>query len=403
MNKEKINFTSSCAPGVPYMKNMIFIPANMPGSQMMSNINFIPANLPGVPYMNNSKHKQFKLSWWEENSFYYYPYMLISAFYGIQHKDFRKKFNISDDFIIIGDSGGFQNMTQNANLNKLNVLRWQEENCQIGLTFDEPILGNDSEKIKLKKQINTVKNAYYALDNKKKKDFKLYAVFQGHSLDEQKTIHDAYKEEGDITKFDGFAIGGMVPIAGNTCLITKILLTFIDNVKQYKKPLHFFGISGNKLLPLLIYLQLKLNIPITFDSSSFGGGAIRREFLFENNKLFFGRNKNHNLKEIPCNCPVCKLCLIDDFESKDSKSGGLISLHNLYKIIYNIEKLKSLSTDINLFKDYIKKNYPEKVNMLIDYIDEYFENGLLLANEKFKFKLKINDTKKSTQNKLFDF
>ncbi len=41
--------------------------------------------------------------------------------------------------------------------------------------------------------------------------------------------------------------------------------------------------------------------------------------------------------------------------------------------------------------------------MLIDYIDEYFENGLLLANEKFKFKLKINDTKKSTQNKLFDF
>jgi hypothetical protein len=63
--------------------------------------------------------------------------MLVSAFYGLKWKDnFRQYYNMPDDFIIIGDSGGFQNMTMNANLDPIEVLRWQEKHCQIGLSFD---------------------------------------------------------------------------------------------------------------------------------------------------------------------------------------------------------------------------------------------------------------------------
>jgi len=119
-----------------------FIPANMPGCQMMSNLNFVPVSSSAtigpvgsydnigkfIPQMNpdmnrlNHQYKEFKFSWWEPNSFFYYPYLLISAFYGLQYRNIREQYNIPKEVTIIGDSGGFQNMTQDGTVNPLQVL-----------------------------------------------------------------------------------------------------------------------------------------------------------------------------------------------------------------------------------------------------------------------------------------
>ncbi len=384
------------------LEQIKFVPANMPGCQMMSNLKFTPAVLDGIckinhlnyipapgspeagrfhlkyvlasigidrPFINSkvSNHIQngYKLSWWEPNSFFQYDSMLISAYYGMKWKDnFREFFNIPNDFIIIGDSGGFQNMTQNANLNPIEVLRWQEKHCQIGLTFDLPIFKDDSYKIKQQKQIQTTKNAQVALEKRENKGLKLYAVFQGHNIEEQEYMLECYQKYTDgIEKFDGIAIGGLVPISGNTEMLIKVLTLFCYNTSKYNKPIHFFGLSGNKIIPYIIYLQRLFNLDITFDSSSYGAGAIRREFWIGNGKKKINCMKE-NYDKIPCDCPVCSIVKdFNEYKKDGSIAGGLISLHNLYQTLQHIEKMKKTELKLNnkykRFIDIMKDKGPE--------------------------------------------
>jgi len=371
--------------------DMKYIPANMPGCQMMGNLDYVPASI-GTIYNAYDKCKYIpcsssapgpsgvteetvkRLSWWEENSFFRYPCLLITAFYGMKWKDnFRDFFNIPDDFIIIGDSGGFQNMTQNANLNPIDVLRWQEKHCQIGLTFDLPLMDDDYKTIKYKQE-QTAKNAGIAFNNRQNKKLKLYAVFQGHSLEQQKYMIKCYNDNISLDKFDGIAIGGLVPIACDTERLIIVLTTFCYNIKDYNLPVHFFGLSGNKIAPYIIYLEKVFGLQITFDSSSYGAGAIRREF-WKGNGLEKIKVQETNLDKIPCDCPVCSVVQDwKEYQKNGSLPGGLISLHNLYQTIQYIETLKTKSPELNpkykKFIDIMKGFGPDKAFQILDKIPE---------------------------------
>jgi queuine/archaeosine tRNA-ribosyltransferase len=149
--------------------------------------NYIPAEMPALVlhYLENKQNKS--LFWGTKTSVIQYPFMLVSTYFGLKVPNFRdelKKYDLMDNFLIFGDSGGFQNYSMNANLNPIDVLRWQEKNCDIAATFDYPI-GPDDNNNKIKeKQIKTVDNAYMALNNKQT-NIKIYAAVQGHSIDEQ--------------------------------------------------------------------------------------------------------------------------------------------------------------------------------------------------------------------------
>ena len=232
-------------------------------------------------------------------------------------------------------------MTQNADLDPLTVLRWQEANCDIALTFDLPIFLNDTLQTKEYKLKQTAKNAIFALSKRQNKKLKLYAVFQGHTAKEQTSMLNYYGDS--IKDFDGIAIGSLVPIAGNTEKLVKILTLFCYNMKDYKKPVHFFGLSGNKIIPYIIYLSKKFNLHITFDSSSYGAGAIRREFWLGN-----GSKKINCMKEyydkMPCDCPVCSV--VKDwkvYQQDGSLAGGLISLHNLYQTLMFVKESQTMN------------------------------------------------------------
>ncbi len=415
------------------MKNK-FIPANMPGCQMMSNLNYIPAQpelyrmklnyIPAsygsdAPLINNKVNNykfipcsssasigppgattdtSKKLSWWEDISFFKYPCILISAFYGIKWPDnFREYFNIPDDFTIVGDSGGFQNMTQDINMDTLDILRWQEKNCDIGFTFDLPFYNDDTKKSKQEKQIKTVENAYFALNNRENKNLKLYAVIQGHTSEEQNFILDEYKKQGKIEDFDGFAIGGLVPISGNIKYLVKVLTNFVYKIKEHNKSLHFFGLSGLRIIPIIAYIQSKVSFNITFDSASYGSGSIRKEYWLDYGRysLEFSDKNPNTIEYLPCKCPICSVCSPDDMREKGSVSGGLIALHNLYQSIQYVNMIYSLIKDREIFKDYIKKNNPESLEF-INYIDCAFEKGIEFANKKYMNDLSVKKDSKSS-------
>ncbi len=365
--------------------------------------NFIPANIIGVTenmrnlsFVDKYK-KEYKFSWWESNSFFYYPYILISAFYGLKHKDIRKKYNIPKNVCIIGDSGGFQNQMFGGTVNPLKVLEWQENNCDIGFIFDNPInVGNDKKTI-LQKQITTVENGVLALKNKTNSNLKLYGVIQGYSYEDQKQIINLYQKTNTFEQYDGFCLGGIVPLSQNLNEITQIITIFCECFKHYKKPLHILGVSGTKTMAIMNYLQALYNFEVfTYDSSSYGGGAIRLEFinLFDKFKISIGNNSQNILKKIPCICPVCiKISNIDILRNGGSIPGGLLALHNLYQYIQFSHFLFSLKDDINLLKNYMI-SFLGIQKELIDFIDMSFKQNYQQSYSKYSYLFKQPQTGK---------
>ena len=386
-----------------------FIPANMPGCQMMSNLNFVPVSSSAtigpvgsydnignfVPQMApetnrlNYQFKEYKFSWWEPNSFFYYPYLLISAFYGLKYKNIRKEYNIPNEVLIIGDSGGFQNMTQQGTVNPIEVLQWQEENCNIGFIFDHPIQTDESKDIKFKKQTSTVENGQLVLKNRKNFNMKLYGVIQGHSYEEQQQILKMYYDTNTFDQYNGFSIGGLVPISGNTETLVQVLTCFFDNFKDYKNPLHILGLSGTTSIALINYLMATYNKDnLTYDSSTYGAGAIRLEWnsILNNFDISFGTNKNQNtLKKLPCICPVCSI--VKDAEivkQGGSIPGAILSLHNLWQYIQYSYFISSLRDDKEILKNFILKR--TNLNLkLLNFIDEAKEKGYQDAYNKYSY------------------
>jgi len=364
-------------------------------------LNYIPAdNLQLQCTRNKIKHKFYKLSWWEKESFFKYDSLLISAFYGMKWKtNFRKFFNIPDSTFIMGDSGGFQNLTQNANLNCLEVLRWQENNCDSGFVLDYPLLSSLSLKEKKEYQHKTIDNAIYMHKNRKNDKFKLYAVVHGHNEKDVDYMIDLYKNVIDISNFDGIGVGVARNVT-NLKFTIKLIVTMIYKLKTFNKNMHLFGISGLNIIPLIAYLQTKVNFNITFDSSSYGCGAIRKEYWVDYGRhtLEFSEKNMSSIKNLPCNCPVCSTCTVEDMKKSGSISGGLIYLHNLYQITSFIKQIYSLVNDNESFFKYIKLNYKEDYLKYFDYIDMVFEKGLDDANKKYG----LADQKERLQKTIWD-
>jgi len=412
-------------PPPPHMVNKVnFIPANMPGCQMMSNLNFIPVsssanvgpcgsfpnigtfipqmtpetnrlNLGYVPSKDigegssRFKWNEYKFSWWEQNSFFYYPSFLLSAYYGIKYSDLRKQYNIPKEVTIFGDSGGFQNMSLDATLSPLSVLEWQENNCDVGFIFDNPIFMDDDEQTKIKKQVTTVENGHIALKNRRSQyPLRLYGVIQGHTMEEQKRIINLYKDFGDFDAYDGFSIGGLVPIAGKLSEMTKVLTTFFENFKDDNRPLHILGTSGLNSMTIINYLMMRYKKDhITFDSSTYGSGARRLEWdhLTMNYTIAFQTENPNKLTELPCLCPVCSVVRQTNEVTKGgSTPGAILSLHNLWQYIQYSHFLSCVRKDENIFRKFILSRNDSGLNSGISFIDSVFDIGYDQTMKKYK-------------------
>ena len=340
----------------------------------MGKITYIPANMPGGPIMNNYKRFGHVISWWNENSFFKYDKLLVSAYFGFNYPSFREYYKIPKDVIVYGDSGGFQNLTMNANLDPIKVLRWQEKNCDVGFTFDFPLI-EKNKTIRYGKMVKTAINSEIAYNKKENKDMKLYACFHGQSNKEQLFMIEEYEKRIGLEKFDGIAYGGLVESAGNITHLVKILALFCYNVKRFNKPVHFFGLSGERIMKCIKYISDKFDMDISFDSTSYTSGARRREFwLLEEKKKI--KTMSVMLDKMPCDCPVCSV--VSDWKeyTKDKGLGGtLISLHNLHQTIQYVEKLKQKEVKLNhnyeRFIDIMFEHGPNKAFQILDKLPEY--------------------------------
>ena len=145
-----------------------------------------------------------QFNWWKEQGMLWYPGMLTSAYYGMDYPDYRKEIDLpsKDDYLLIGDSGGFQEMKGKPNKGIHEILRWQEDNCNIGITKDFPIGPKASSEDFTKHMRKSTRNA---MDMRKylDSDMKLYCVYFGRSKKEFQAFH----KNQELNEFDGACLG----------------------------------------------------------------------------------------------------------------------------------------------------------------------------------------------------
>lgn len=176
------------------------------------------------------------------------------------------------------DSGGFASLFANAKVVKrkglgvivfkgeegtsettpYDVIETQESIADIAFTLDFPIPPGTEKKETTKRFDLTVANAMWATDNRRRRDMPLYACIQAWDKQSAKECARAYSKQ----KFDGVAIGGLVPRSSNLDLIKEI----VEGVKEEigHLPVHVFGLGKPSTVELLFSMGVD-----TVDSSSY--------------------------------------------------------------------------------------------------------------------------------------
>jgi tRNA-guanine family transglycosylase len=126
------------------------------------------------------------------------------------------------------------------------ILQFQEERADVAFTLDFPIPPTmESEEAKRRLAL-TIANAHWALANRRRRDLPLFACIQGWDLDSYLACAKNYLG----AKFDGLALGGMVPRMRDKDFVLD-LVTRIKTMHP-ELPLHVFGLGQPELVASLI-------------------------------------------------------------------------------------------------------------------------------------------------------
>ncbi|KYK30915.1 MAG: hypothetical protein AYK19_04660 [Theionarchaea archaeon DG-70-1] len=238
------------------------------------------------------------------------------------------------------DSGGFQYMKKGIELDPIDVLRHEEKmGCDIGITFDYPILPDMEEKERKRRLENSIKSANLML-KEKKTDMQLYGAIHGSNPDEITGYLDQLKKG-----FSGYGIGSLVPRKNQI----HHLVDIIHHVRQETdSPLHCFGITGFPALFALSYLGVD-----TFDSWTYVVAAAYKEFVHPAT-LVRVKNIKHQDSLPACDCSICEQFTHKDMIRADSESEIILALHNLNIFLREMAAIREAAGENNL-GDYIRK------------------------------------------------
>jgi helicase len=155
------------------------------------------------------------------------------------------------------DSGGFASLRDDAEIVKKrdlgcieidheddtetvhprDLLDLQEKVAEVAFTLDFPIPTETSPSEAEKRRDLTIRNAHWALANRRRKDLPLFASVQGWDVESYRNCAKEYAGEG----FDGVAIGGLVPRSRDQQLITSIVQAVREASENI--PVHIFGLG----------------------------------------------------------------------------------------------------------------------------------------------------------------
>lgn len=267
----------------------------------------------------------------------------------------RKGFKIRDDVTVVGDSGGFQAVTQGKYINPLALLKWQEANCNIAPILDVPpysSFGGYTETTNFEKCLaQTVSNAQIMNSNRINKEMLQYGVVQGFKNEE---IEAWYKAVNEVGNWDGWALAPKPPAPD---VLNKFFaLAYRKGIKK----IHVFQCTGLDSFMLAVYLNYHyLKADVTMDSVSYLAsqkfGRIVHPLTYR--MINFGRLSGKTFSMV-CDCVFCNHYqqVKDQFEdARHINFYYVMNMHNLYLMVRFVTAINQYVQDEELYEEIIDK------------------------------------------------
>lgn len=298
---------------------------------------------------------------------------------------------------VISDSGGFQFLTGKLDyLNPRELVRWYNENADIGIVLDMPI----GSKIIDKGLHNKL-----AVLQKANTDLMLEEAAPGlelmnvvHGVDtEAKLRFNAHVQHASIRRL---AVGGSYFDTVMSSVAT--ILKFHEQVQGHYQHYHFLGITN--LLQVLTYMRMAHRglLPfVTSDSSTYYQKAASKEYLTQTrlssniSHLNIGQRDNflspHSV--LPCSCPLCSRLKYMDALSLygGSAVSASTAFHNAWR--YN-QYLKAMEGMIDLPLPELSKVLTRQLGkraslqeglQTLAFVDEVADTNLAKAIRKYGY------------------
>lgn len=365
-------------------------------------LTYVPALLSGMEFQIKKAKisdtylwKKYDGGWFTDKSIFQHPHVLTSYYYSRKIKNYREALAIKPEITLWADSGGFSLATKGAKIDPLEVLRWQENNSDIAFTLDFPPIdvegGNQTSSgsfnyISLSKlrghAIKTAENNKIFAKERANNKLLIYNVIHGNRL---AYMEEWWKYNGDFP-FEGYATGSKPT---GDALYQAFNIAFLHS-KGVRQRIHLLGVSGIRVLPTLAYLSKYVD-PISFDSTSYGRGALNRTYMLPgklSSHISFGQDYDGSISELTCNCPICEKTNPNELASSGTWPGMLVALHNLYLIKEWVGELNNIIDSYDKFKANVEAMTGEKYEecmtaKAINFWECYLKNGLEEAYAKF--------------------
>lgn len=203
-----------------------------------------------------------------------HPYFLVTAGHFYKKENYYKDagFDLIDDIVVMGDSGGYQiasGAVKKENFSRELILRWLENNSHVAMNLDIPPRLKYDGKFNEALEISIDNFNYFSKNRTPNNKTEFLNVIQGNDEYTYKLWYDSVKH----FEFNGWGMGG----AGLSIYrFMSCLVALMQGKEQYKdnnKWLHILGAS--KVIDFLLLSQLQKslndinsNMQVTTDSSS---------------------------------------------------------------------------------------------------------------------------------------
>ena len=287
-------------------------------------------------------------------------------------KALQKKLNTYLDFegLIATDSGAFQQYmyhNEDIMIEASEIENFQEKiGSDLPVILDVPVQPDDDYDTAKKKVDLSIIRAKDNLKRRKKDSCWIGPIHGSNYLNllEKSTL------EMSNLDFGVYAIGGLVKFFLDYRF--KKILQILSTVKQHiipNKPLHLFGLG----LPQFFSLAIAFGCDL-MDSAAY--------MLYAKDDRYFslttGTERLENLKEFPCNCPVCikyEPAELKKFE-KEFRTK-LLAKHNLYISLSELKTIRQAIREGNLWELVEKRvrSHPTLIDALalLKYHHPFFE------------------------------
>jgi tRNA-guanine family transglycosylase len=305
------------------------------------------------------------------------------------------------------DSGGFQllnNKEFDLERYKLSVAPKQILDLQLDfggdiiVTLDYPLPPtlNDSEaQERIQFSIENAMETLRLLQIKGDTATKVYVPLHGRTPSEITSYIDRfllrYNRSRLERRFDGFAIGSLVPLRNKPDQIIGILAAAKKSLTEKRLdriPVHVFGV-GSTLIPYLVYLGFD-----TFDSSTYVQKARNLQYSHPDT---WANQRATKLEELVCQCLVCQHLDVGEMRSVLNSDNSFQLIGTRFKSeFYAHIAMHNLNLHLKALEEAISAAENE---CLEDYLIEFAERRIYkgnpiaaLAAEFPEFKKKIGRT-----------